>query len=508
MPSLYLINPATGFPSYHTAEAFQESGYGWVQVADLAITTVAALAPPGWTIRLTDEGVSPVDFDHPADFIGITGKVSQRSRMFELAEAFRQRGQTVIIGGSFASLSPEDVRPHADILVTGEIEDIASGFFADLANGNWKASYHGGKTDLRRAPVPRWDLYPVHAAQAGAVQTTRGCPFNCEFCDVIQYQGRIQRHKDIEQVLTELDVLYAAGFRRIFIVDDNFTVHRKQARSMLVALAEWNARQSSGRVHFITQASLDIARDDDLLDLCHAAGLDTLFVGIETTNVLSLRETSKRQNLLLPIPEAISKILSRGVVVQAGIIVGFDNDGPEIFTELMEFFRNSPLPDLNIGALTAPQATRLYSRLKSEGRLLGDSWDVTAGSPFATNILPSGMSREDLLGGLRWLCETAYSPAEYERRMINLIEAFPANDGPFSRGRPTLSNPRGKLFLRTLQMIGRRGAAEAAMVQNVLRRAAEKPAALPAVIYFLGRYEQTRYFLEAEQATESVQAAE
>ena len=278
MPSIYIINPRCPVPGYHTAEAFADERGGRTQVADLAIVTVAALVPDCWDVRLTDEDISPVDFDCAADFIAITGKVSQRSRMIEIAAAFRRRGRTIIIGGSFASLSPDQMKPHADVLVTGELEQLAPRLFADLAAGRWSDRYDGGQADMRLSPLPRWDLYPVENAVAGALQTTRGCPFNSEFCDVIQYQGRKQRHKTIDQVLAELSALHAHGFRNVFLVDDNFTVHRRFARDMLKAIGEWNKSRREP-VRFLTQASLDIARDEDMLALCHAAGVRTLVHG-------------------------------------------------------------------------------------------------------------------------------------------------------------------------------------------------------------------------------------
>ena len=230
MPSIYIINPAADAPSYYSYEVLDGPDGGWVQVADLTIATLAGFVPEGWTIRLTEEAVQPVDLDAEVDFAAITGKVTQRGRMIALAREFRRRGRTVLIGGPFATLSPADMRPHADILVTGELEELAPHLFADLAAGTWLDCYDGGRADIRRAPMPRWDLYPVDRAQLGALQTTRGCPFSCEFCDVIQYQGRKQRHKDVAQVIAELDALYAAGFRNVFLVDDNFTVHRARAR--------------------------------------------------------------------------------------------------------------------------------------------------------------------------------------------------------------------------------------------------------------------------------------
>ena len=494
MPSIHIINPAASSPGYHTAEAFADAHGGWTQVADLSVATVAALAPSGWEVRVTDESIEPVDLEAPADFVALTGKVTQRARMIELAAEFRRRGRTVLIGGSFASLSPDDMRPHADVLVTGELEQLAPQLFSDLAAGRFGDRYDGGQADIRVSPVPRWDLYPTGRALAGALQTTRGCPFSCEFCDVIQYQGRKQRHKDVDQVLTELSALHAAGFRDVFLVDDNFTVHRRRAREVLEALSRWNAEHAEDPVRFLTQASLDVARDDDLLDRCRAAGLRSLFVGVETMNADSLRETGKRQNLLLPMAEALSRIVGKGITVQAGIIVGFDHDGPAIFDEMLAFLQDSPLPNVSLGVLTAPAATDLHRRLAREGRLLGEIWEATAGNPFETNILPARMSRDELLTGARDLARELYRAERYERRMLNLIERYPGGE---DRPPPRRGAQNGRRqALELLRRVAGRGSREAEMVGTVLREAARKPAILPSVMHLLGRYEQARFMLD------------
>jgi radical SAM superfamily enzyme YgiQ (UPF0313 family) len=292
-----------------------------VNFADLSTTTLAALVPSGWNVKICDERVETVDFDTQAEVIGITGKVSQRDRMIELAGRFRARGKLVVFGGPYASLNPEDLRPHADILVRGEIEDIAGGLFDGLEKGRYQTDYEGTKPDLGSSPIPRWDLYPRRAALTGQVQTSRGCPFECEFCDVIQYLGRKQRWKEPDQVIGELDVLYRSGYRDVFFAGDNFTAVRKRTRALLERVADWNAARPTGRVRFSTQASIDLARDPILLELCTAAGLATIFVGVETPNEESLAETLKRQNLRIDLAAEVEKIVSAGIMVTCGIVV-------------------------------------------------------------------------------------------------------------------------------------------------------------------------------------------
>jgi radical SAM superfamily enzyme YgiQ (UPF0313 family) len=496
MPSIYIINPAHDAASYHSAEAYVPGdGAGWALIGDLAIVTVAALVPAGWDIRIVDEIIHPVDLDAEVDFVAITGKISQRSRMYALADEFRRRGRTVLIGGCFASLNADDVRPHADILVTGELEELAPQLFADLAAGTWADRYDGGRPAMRASPLPRWDLYPLERVSCGAVQTARGCPFECEFCDVIQYQGRKQRHKETAQILAELDVQYARGCRRIFLVDDNFTVHRRRAHALLEDLARWNEAHADDPVKFWTQASLDVARDPELLAACAAAGLTTMFIGIESVNADSLRETGKRQNLLQPMQTALETIVRHGIGIQGGIVVGFDHDGPDIFEHLFAAVQKFPVPELTIGCLVAYRSTPLYARLKREGRLLGDVWDGNMRAPFWTNFRPARMTRDELIDGTLWLTRKVYAPEHFRTRMLNFIDAF-GDDVPAPRRTARVADGRLPSFQKSLRTATARGPAEAEMVMDVLRAASRKPACLQSVATFVGRYEQFRLVLD------------
>lgn len=485
--SFYLINPRPRVAYYDTAE-------GFVSIPDLAIVTIAGMAPAGWDVDVCEEEVRPIDLDHPARFVGLTGKNAQLPRMIELAAAFRQRGKIVLVGGPLASLDPDALRPHADILVTGEIEDIAPSIFADLASGTWASAYHGGRADIRKSPVPRWDLYPTERALMGALQTTRGCPFDCEFCDVIRYNGRKQRHKDLSQVVRELDALHAAGFRQVFLTDDNFTVHRQFARGALEALAEWNAGHATDPIRFVTQASIDIARDADMLDLCVRAGLDHLFVGIETVNEASLRETRKRQNLLIPTLDAVQRIVSRGILIRSGIIVGFDHDGPDIFDMLYDFLQSSPLPVPTIHTLFASAGTPLRARMEREGRLIpgGQRWD----EGIFSNIVPKLMTHSELIDGTKELAKRIFTVEAFEQRMTNFIASFgtaPEAVRMASRGR-SAAGPRGAYAMKCLRRTADRGPNEARMISRLLAAAAAKPNCLPSVVTCLVFFEQYRSY--------------
>ena len=449
------------------------------------------MVPEGWRISLCDERVQSVDFDTEAAVVGITGKVSQRDRMIELAAAFRARGKLVLIGGPYASLNPDDMRPHCDVLVTGEIEEIAAGMFAEIASGKFESSYNGTKPDLRTSPMPRWDLYPRQKALVGQIQTSRGCPFECEFCDVIQYLGRKQRWKEPDQVIRELEVLHAMKYRNIYLADDNLTVVRRRARELLEALAAWNERQVGKRVRFSTQLSIDIARDEEMLALCARAGLANVFIGVETPNEESLAETKKRQNLRIDLAEEIAKFGRHGIGVTAGFIVGFDNDGPDIFERQRNFIQKLPVPLAMVSILVAPAATPLRARMAAEGRLIGDD-RVGGGGLLRTNIQPKRMSYDDLIEGTRWLLHAIYEPLAFLERIERFVElAPPPRLAPQQRA--PLPQEK-KLFMRLAQL----GAGERRLLRRVWNLVIRRPELRSELIYSLMSYCQVRYLLGAQ----------
>jgi hypothetical protein len=497
MRTIYLINPAPDIATYFGAEVYASLGLRPATLmADLALPTLAAMAEPHLRVLLCDETIEPVDFDVAVDFVGLTGKVSQRQRMSAIAAEFRRRGVTVVIGGPYASLDPNWVRPHCDVLVRGEIEDIAGDLFAGLAAGKWRDEYIGGRVDLANSPVPRWDLYNNERASMGTVQTSRGCPFDCEFCDVIEYLGRKQRHKPVDAVLVELDLLYQHGYRRVFIADDNFTASRARARELLEALSRWNGRQLSGRMNFYTQVSIDAARDDDLLCLCAAAGLNHVFVGIETPNEESLREAHKRQNMRVDLAAQVQKFLDHGIGVTAGMIVGFDADDVGIFARQYEFAMRTPIPIFTLGALVAPIATPLHARLSAAGRLIPDSAEVAA-MPWSTNIIPARMSHDQLLAGLRWLCNRLYDPVAFGERLLRQIEFLGVRREGSERQSATSLRSFEADSLTLLRTLARLGPAEAEMWGRVRRALRERPEATEHVLPTILQYLQVRYMYES-----------
>ncbi len=499
--SLYLINPKSESPTYFGAEAFAHFGLPPAQgIADLAVTTVAAMVPENWQVTICEEWVDEVDLDVEADFIGITGKITQGSRMLELADEFRRRGKTVMIGGPYASLSPEVFRARCDILVTGELEGLAERLFAELESGDWQAEYTAPeKPDLATSPLPRWDLYPNDRALIGCVQTSRGCPFECEFCDVIQYLGRQQRHKPIDNLLAELDALYELGYRGVFLADDNLTVYRKKAKAILAAIRDWNAARTDGPIAFSTQVSIDAARDPEIMRLCAEAGMTWVFIGIETPNEESLKETKKRQNVGIDLREQIQVFLDHGISVTGGMIVGFDHDGLDIFERQYDFAMSTPIPMFSLGALVAPAATPLFDRMQAAGRLVEGGGEVAA-TPWDTNILPVQMSRDELFEGLNWLCNRLYRPAEFAQRVLNMIDSLGPQVGPFGPDGPPLTpqpRPIEKEAFNVVRKLIARGPEERQMWSTIWRAVEAKPETGPLVMMSLFRYAQIRCLYES-----------
>lgn len=505
--AIYLINPACDFPTYFGAEVYAANGFRPVTLmADLAVVTLAAMAPSDFEVRLCDENISPVDFDCAPDWVGITGKITQWGHMRNIAREFRRRGKIVVIGGPYASLCPAVVRPYCDILVRGEVEDIAEELFSDLRGGGWKTEYVGSRPDLSHSPRPRWDLYPNERALSGTVQTSRGCPFECEFCDVIQYLGRKQRHKPVEQVLGELDALYRIGHRFVFLADDNFTAYRGRAKELLAALRDWNSRRDRGEIGFATQVSIDAAKDEELLELCAEAGLTHVFIGIETPNEDSLRETKKHQNLRINLADQVQRFLDHGIAVTAGMIVGFDSDGPDIFDRQYEFAMSTPIPIFSLGALVAPAATPLHERMAGEGRLVSGGSEVAA-APWNTNIVPRQMTGEQLLEGIQGLCNKLYQPSAFGERVLRFMAALGGRGGP--RRAKAKRDPGGDLrtvdhdSLALLSKLERFGPQEREMWSRITRELYKKPELLGFVMGSLLQYMQIRYMYEQGRFWES-----
>jgi radical SAM superfamily enzyme YgiQ (UPF0313 family) len=395
---------------------------------NLSLPTVAAITPPEHEVVLCDENVEPVDFDTDADVVGLTGYVVHRERILELAAEFRRRGKLVVAGGPLATLCPDDLRDAVDVLFVGEAEYTWPRFLDELAVGFAQAEYRQlEKPRMEDSPLPRFDLLKLDRYRTMTVQFGRGCPFSCEFCDIIVMYGRRPRTKSAPQMMAEILVLHQLGIRNVFVVDDNFIGNKREAKELLTALAEW--QQANGRpLELMTEVSLNVAQDDELLRLMREANFTAVFVGIESPRAASLRETNKTQNLRESVLASVQRIHAAGIEVMAGMIVGFDNDDPAIFEEQFRFIQEANIPISMTGMLNAVPKTPLYERLQRAGRLVKDF----VGDQFVfTNVVPQGMSSVQLYEGYRRLLRRLYGYRNYYRRVRRLI----LNRGPTDQPR-------------------------------------------------------------------------
>ncbi len=410
---------------------------------NLSLPTVAGLTPREHEVVLCDENVEPIDFDTDADIVGLTGYVVHAKRLFELAAEFRRRSKFLVAGGPFASLCPEQLRDRVDVVFVDEAEYTWPEFLEDYAGGNWKAEYRQiDKPSMHDSPLPRFDLLKLDRYRTMTIQFARGCPFQCEFCDIIVMYGRRPRTKTVDQVMAEVAEIYRLGLRRIFVVDDNFIGNMKEAKELLRALAGW--QESNGYpMELMTEVTLNVAQDDELLQLMRQANFTTIFVGIETPRAASLEETHKLQNLRGGILDSVHRIQRAGIEVMAGMIVGFDHDDPSIFEEQFHFIQQARIPISMTGMLNAMPKTPLYERLKKAGRLAAES----VGDQFVlTNIIPEGMSREQLYEGYRNLLQRLYGYRNYRRRVMQLI----LTRGTQIRSRVVASGQDLRIFARVL----------------------------------------------------------
>jgi radical SAM superfamily enzyme YgiQ (UPF0313 family) len=389
----------------------------------LGLLTVAALLPSGWEKRLVDLNVTsltPKDLDW-ADYVFISAMIVQRRSAQTIIARCKKAGVKVVAGGPLFTMEHERF-PEVDHFVLNEAELTLPLFLADLAHGRAQRLYTTAEfPDIRQTPTPLWRLANLKHYDTVSIQFSRGCPFNCDFCNITALLGHYPRLKTAAQIIAELDALYALGWRKsIFFVDDNFIGNKKQIKAeVLPALIEW--RKGKRGMPFSTEVSINLADDPELLRLMVQAGFDAVFVGIETPNEDSLVECSKTQNRNRDLVESVKRLQRAGLQVQGGFIVGFDNDPPTIFQQQIDFIQRSGIVTAMVGLLQAPLGTRLYERLRQEGRVVSEmSGDNVDGS---TNILPK-MGLEPLREGYRQLLNRIYAPQYYYERVLTFLREY------------------------------------------------------------------------------------
>jgi radical SAM superfamily enzyme YgiQ (UPF0313 family) len=368
----------------------------------LGLATLAALCPPHWDVAIVDENVETVPLDPVADIVGVCGMGVQVARQKELLAFYRARGHYVVAGGSYASLCPEAYEDLVDTVVCGEAEYIWPEFCRDFEAGAVRGLYReSGSVSLGDSPVPRFDLLKLDRYTTATLQFSRGCPFRCEFCDIIVMFGRRPRFKRPEQVGRELDALRRRGVRSVFFVDDNLIGNKAAAKDLLRFLVEYQ-RTHDWRFAFGTEASINLAQDPELLALFRAANFEWVFIGIESPDPESLKETRKSQNLQEDPLTSLRRIYAHGIDVLAGFIVGFDNDTLETFEHQYRFIQASGIQASMVGLLKALPRTALWERLEREGRLNPDDAHCD-NTKLGTNFVPKGMSHAAMVGAYRKL---------------------------------------------------------------------------------------------------------
>ncbi len=386
-----------------------------------ALATLMALTPPGVSVEysLGDENIAPIDWDMPCDLVAVTGSTIHVRRIAEICHAFRSRGIPIALGGSYASIYRDQCAPLADHLFIGEAERTWPKFLQQWRDGNAQPCYvQESHIDLKDSPPPDWSLIHAKDYVNLTVQTSRGCPNRCDFCDVIQYMGRLYRTKSVEQILAEVRNAHRIGANSVFFSDDNFFGNPAFTRELLRALIRWNTMQLHP-LSFATQITLQVADDEDLLKMFADARFSVLFLGVETIRRESLEEIHKTQNIRHDMGERIKRISRHGIVPFLGLIVGFDHDDISVFDELYRFVEDTSSPIACVSLLNAPLKTQLFDRLTKEGRLIGD--DFSGEWQLYTNIVPKQMSREELQQRFWSLFKKLYEPKRFDQRLRNWL---------------------------------------------------------------------------------------
>ena len=414
----------------------------------LGLLTIAAMLPPDWQTRLVDMNIRPLKDEDLlwADYVMVSAMVVHKEAVAHLTERCHNLGKPIIAGGPLFSTRP-DAFPGVDHLVLGEAEPVMPQLISDIRKGALERAYAAtDRPDVSASPTPRWDLLNLEHYVTMAVQFSRGCPFDCEFCDIPHMSGHVPRAKKPAQLIAELDDLRRRGWKdMVFVVDDNFIGNKRVTKELLREMIAWRKR-TRAPMGFLTEASANLADDPELCSLMVQAGFKKVFVGIETPSAQSLEECRKLQNCGRDLVAAVQTLQKAGLEVMGGFIVGFDSDGPDIFKRQFEFIQRSGVVTAMVGLLNALPETRLYRRLMNEGRLEGDT---TGNNTEARLNFKPRLNREFLIDGYRDLMKRLYEPRNYYRR----IRTFLKRQNPAG---PRLRVSRSDMvaFVKSLWLLG------------------------------------------------------
>ncbi len=394
----------------------------------LGLITLAALLPREWDFRVRDLSIEPLTEDDWswADVVMVTGMIVHRQRMFELIREAKQRGKKVVVGGPYVTSATREVlETEPDIVVRGEAENLIDDLLEAIeTNSALQVIERSERPDLALSPIPRYDLVNLQDYLVPSIQSSRGCPFDCEFCDVVNLQGRNVRFKSDDQVINELEALFRMGWRgQIFMADDNFIGSKKRSVRLLKRISEWQV--SRGKPFcFFGQVSVNLGRDQELIDLMTEARFGDIFVGLESPDVDALEKCGKKQNLGGPLDDAINNLKKSGLLVTGSFIIGVDGEGKGVGKRISELVERTDMPMAQIHTMWAIPNTRLWHRLKQEGRLLEnvnpDPMDI---SDPQFNFITSRPT-EEIIEEWRGAWETMYEHSNFLGRAYRCFRAM------------------------------------------------------------------------------------
>lgn len=416
----------------------------------LGLLTVAAMLPAEWNLRLVDLNVRDLhDEDIEwADYVMLSAMIVHKESVREIAARCRKAGKPIIAGGPLFTTGSSEF-PEIEHFVLGEAEHLMPEVVADMQRRGraLKKTYQSGRRpDLALTPIPRWDLIDFRNYVTMSVQFSRGCPFNCEFCDIIVMNGRTPRTKPAPRLIAELEALRSRGWEdMVFLVDDNFIGNKVRSKELLRAIVDWRLA-TGAKMGFLTEASVNLADDAELRDLMVHAGFKKVFVGLETPSVESLNECQKVQNTKKDLTEAVKVIQRSGMEVLGGFIVGFDSDRSDIFRQQFQFVQRSGVVVAMVGLLTALPGTQLHKRLQHEGRM--ETGSTGNNTQAELNFTPK-LDREFLIDGYRALMQSLYEPQHYYARIRTFLESYEPR-GPIMR----ISGSDLRAFFQSIWLLG------------------------------------------------------